>query len=61
MTKVGDPTALADALVQVWNMALAPSPSESDAKYLSPRKEEYWDRPVKMLRRIESEAPADAA
>ena len=61
MTKVVDIAPLVQALAQEWSTALAAAPVSSAAKYFSPRKGEYWDRPVKRLRRMESEVTADSA
>jgi len=57
MTKVTDVETLKDAMRQEWYTALA-KPSEGDDKdaYLSPAKSEYWDRSVKKLKRMQSEA-----
>ena len=61
MTKVVVTDALVESLTQEWSAALTAPPVSSAAKYFSPRKGEYWDRPVKRLRRMESEATADSA
>ena len=59
MTRVSDSSVMVEALTQEWNAALtAPSESSTDKLY-SPRKSDYWDRPGRKLRRIESEATTE--
>ena len=57
MTKVTNAEHLKDAMRQEWRAALGRlSPENEHDAYLSPTKSEYWDRSVKKLRRMESEA-----
>ena len=57
MAKVQDWHKLKVSMEHEWQTVLLGAPTEDDEKYQSPVKPEYWDRNVKRLKRIVSEAP----
>ena len=57
MAKVQDWHKLKVSMEHEWQTVLLEAPTEDHGKYNSPVKPEYWDRNVKRLKRIVSEAP----
>jgi hypothetical protein len=59
ITKVasGDVSALKESLEQEWRAALTKNPAETSDKFREPW--EYWERPAKKVRRMESEPSAE--
>ena len=60
MVKIAHVKPVQDAMMEEWKAALT-NDADTTAKrkagaYESPQKAEYWERPVKKLRRMESEA-----
>ena len=59
MVKITDVEAVRNALMEEWQAALTQEPEISAKRasgaYDSPQKPEFWDRPTKMMRRVESE------
>ena len=60
MVKITNVDPVRNALMEEWKAVLTQEPNISATRasgaYESPQKAEYWDRPVKKLRRMESEA-----